>query len=183
MSDQLDRQGINARQTREGTIGQLGQFLIVAARQIVTNLAQGFGDDVVVVQQPFRIAVDRLATARGGGDVLVSAVEGAADAEETAQQGMPGRRARSQSGGAGAGVQMVEAKQFAAQRFVGGEVGGWLEGRGWRGRLYRGGAHRASVPVSDVSGALRRRGRSEARNLRIFEPASCTRTVEAWANG
>src|SRR5581483_967731 len=63
------------RVTLERPVGQLRQLTIEPGRQIVTNLAELFVDDVEVVDEPFRRRRDRALLTDGVGDDTVGLVE------------------------------------------------------------------------------------------------------------
>ena len=58
------RHGVDTGHPREVTEAQGRQFAVVAARQVVAYLADDFLDDVIVVEEPFRLAWDRVSGGR-----------------------------------------------------------------------------------------------------------------------
>ena len=54
MSDERDRDGVDPRIAFEFAFGEFWEFVIVALGQVLTDLAQLFFDDVIVVDKPFR---------------------------------------------------------------------------------------------------------------------------------
>src|SRR4030095_867011 len=51
--DQLERNRVDTRVAFQFTVGEFWQFVVVALGEILTNFAQLFFDDVIVVDQPF----------------------------------------------------------------------------------------------------------------------------------
>ena len=52
VSDQLERDRVDAGITAKGTIGELRELLVVTLREVLTHLSNLVGDDVNVIEQP-----------------------------------------------------------------------------------------------------------------------------------
>ena len=52
VGDELARERVDTRISRQGTVGELGKFQIVLARQVLPDLADLILDDVVIVPEP-----------------------------------------------------------------------------------------------------------------------------------
>ena len=63
MGDEFQGQRVNSRQAVERTAPDLGQQLVVAARQVGADLEKGLGNDVEIVEQPFGVGTETLPAA------------------------------------------------------------------------------------------------------------------------
>ncbi len=121
VGDQLQSDGINARQTVERAAFDLGQPLIITVRQIGANLRQRFVDDVEVVEQPFGVAAERFLTAVSGADLPMGAEKLAAVFQEAPQQRptrLDRRGSRLFREMTRMGFQPVRSVQFRADRLI-----------------------------------------------------------------
>jgi len=81
--DQCERDSVDARVTGERTVGEFGKFVIVTLGKIVSDLAQLFFDDVIVIDQPLSGGRNRAALAECFDEGFVSRLQQAAVLRET----------------------------------------------------------------------------------------------------
>ena len=121
VGDQRQAQGIDAGIASQGPQRQLRQLSIIALGQIVPRLAEGFLDDVKIVEQPFCFGADHLLSAGGLADLLIGLFELLARVIKVAQQRpatvlrrSQDRRLRQDSGN---GLEVVGPMEVAADEF------------------------------------------------------------------
>ena len=150
VGDQGEGQGIHARIAVEGAVVELGEFGIVAARQVVPDLSQDFLDDVEVVGEPFRVEFPPARRIGVVEDAAVGLDEDLPVLGEPSQQRAPRAGAVIHEAGrgqvAGVGLQMIQPEQLAADRVVANGVklrggGGAGDRRGRGGEFGDGCAH------------------------------------------
>ena len=148
VGDEGQGQSVDARIAGQFAGGQLGQLSVVAAWQVVANLAKDAFDDVKVVEQPFGIGTERFAAAGHFGNAAVGGHEDALVLPQSAQQrsfGAVARRSAAACGQlAGMSFQRLQTVQLGADWFFAVKDHGgqrWRlvvrNGRGVRGKRLR----------------------------------------------
>ena len=123
MRDQLQGDGVDARQAGQRAAPQLGQLTVVAARQVVADGADLLAHNVGVVEQPLGGGADRNAAL----DILGEGVLDKGELPLVLVERGAQRVARGQQHGvaviggqvAGVGLKLGEAQELAAQRAIG----------------------------------------------------------------
>ena len=118
---QVQRDGIDARITRQRPGPQLGQPIIVTHRQVDADFRQGVADDIKIVEQPLGVMPQRFPLAISFGDASVRVPKDLRVAQEHRWQ-----RSSSADDHPGAGyylaqlvrvsIQMIQAKQLGSYR-------------------------------------------------------------------
>jgi hypothetical protein len=120
VADELDGERVHAGVPRLVARGELGQLAVVAARQVLADVPDLGGDEVVVVEEPLPGGRDELAAVHVAGERAVGRAQDAdvvVEPREDAARGAP-RRVHREAGRERAGplVEALDAEQLVAER-------------------------------------------------------------------
>ncbi len=122
VADQLDRERVDAGVPRLLPRGELGQLAVVAAREVLADVPDLGGDEVVVVEEPLRRGGDELAAVHVAGERAVRLAQHA-DVVVEAREDAPrraSRRVHREAGRERAGplVEALDAEQLVPERLL-----------------------------------------------------------------